>query len=256
MNKDFTISASKLSTYKSCRRAYWFRYIEGIDPAKRSPALRIGSEYHEEVEKYLNGEISSSENYLVQAFIENIDISQWKDTITEEPKNSGLSHNIRLNSITDAKTTVENKRHLVEHKTTSLKIDGQYEYDLQWDDQIPIYCGVENLYDVLYTVIKKCTLKLKKNQTEEEFFKERVAWYKKDTESKIRCFKFPVSRERVEEHKKEVIAMAEMMRDTEFFYKNKGACSSYGGCEHKSYCLTHKKGELPLGCVRNKYYKK
>ena len=251
----YTISASKISCFKKCRRDFELTYIEGLEPAQKHSTLAIGSKYHEDLEQYLLGKITSSDNYLVQAFINHIDISSWEDITTEEYKNSGLSHDIRLNSITDAKTSVNKRRYIVEHKTTSQKIDEQLEYDLQWDDQIPIYCGLEETYDVLYTVIKKCTLRLKKNQTEAEFFKERVNWYKTDTESKIRCFKFPVSKERVTKHREETLELARHMRDTKLFYRNKTACNMFGGCKHKSYCLTHQKGELPLGCVRNKYYK-
>lgn len=255
-NKTFEISASKLRAFKDCPRKFWLTYKEGLEPIEKPDALRIGSEYHEELEKYLKGEITSSDNYLVQAFINHIDISGWSDIETELPLKEKLSHGIQLNAIIDAKTTFDKRRHLVEHKSTSGAIDEQYQHELQWDDQIPLYCGATGINNILYTVIRKCTLRLKKNQTEEEFFQERVDWYKKDTESKIKCFAFVVGQGQIDACKKEAIAIAKLIRSNKVWYKNHNACNRFGKCHHKGYCLTHRNGELPpLGCERNRYYK-
>jgi len=255
-NKTFEISASKLKTFKECPRKFWLTYREGIDPQQKHPALQIGTEYHEELEKYLKGEITSSDNYLVQAFINHIDISGWSNTETETPLKYKMSHGIQLNAVLDAKTTFDNKRYLVEHKSTSGKIDAQYEYELNWDDQVPLYCGATGINNVLYTVIKKCTLRLKKNQTEAEFHQERIDWYKKDTETKIRCFNFVVGQGQIDTCIAETIEIAKLIRSNKIWYKNHNACSRFGGCQHKTYCLTHTPGHLPFNCERNRYYKK
>jgi len=254
-NKTFEISASKLKCFCECPRKYEMTYLEGLDPQEKSAALQIGSDYHEELERYLQGEITSSDNYLVQAFIENINTSGWNDIETETPLQYKLSHGIQLNAVIDAKATVDKKRYIIEHKTTSSKVDSQYEYELQWDVQLPLYCDATGINNVLYTVIKKCTLKLKKNQTEEEFFKERVDWYKKDTETKIKCFAFVVGQGQIDKCKEETIAIAKMIRSNKLWYKNHNACGRWSGCQHKNYCLTHTPGALPLGCERNRYYK-
>lgn len=254
-NKLFEVSASKIKAFCECPRKYELTYREGLDSQNKSEALAIGSEYHEELEKYLKGEIKSSDNYLVQAFINHIDISGWSNIEAEIPLKYKLSHGIQLNAVIDAKATVDNKRYIIEHKTTGGKIDSQYEYELQWDVQLPLYCEATGINNVLYTVIKKCTLRLKKNQTEREFFKERVDWYKTDTESKIRCFAFVVGQGQIDKCKKETIEIAKMIRSNKLWYKNHNACSRFSGCQHKSYCLTHTPGKLPLGCERNRYYK-
>lgn len=260
-NKTFEISASKLRCFCECPRKYELTYIEGIDPQEKAEALAIGSEYHEELERYLQGEITSSDNYLVQAFINHIDISGWSDIETETPLQYKLSHGIQLNAVLDAKATVDNKRYLIEHKSTSGIIDAQYEYELNWDVQVPLYCDATGINNVLYTVIKKCTLRQKKGsknispETDAEFFARRLKWYEDDTESKIRCFAFVVGQGQIDKCKKETIAIAKMMRSNKLWYKNHNACSRYSGCQHKTYCLTHTPGSLPFGCERNRYFK-
>ena len=277
-NKTITVSASMIRTFKSCPKKFWYHYVQGISPAEKSEALEIGTNYHEEVADYLNYrkqnqsnepmlfEKVSQNDYLAQAFIEHIDVSEWEVKDVEKDFLINLAHGIKLRGSIDAIVEVNGKPFLVEHKTVSnsTKIDESYEVDLGFDDQIPIYCGATGIYNILYTVIKKCGLKQKKikdpvtgesrMETDEEFHQRRLQWYREDTESKIRCFHIRRLEEEVASHKAEIAELARMMRSQKIFYRNKGACSIFG-CEHKDYCLDYVPGSLPIGCVRNEYFK-
>ena len=44
-------SITKIRAFKSCRRAYELRYIEGLKPVEVSDALETGRSYHEKLEE-------------------------------------------------------------------------------------------------------------------------------------------------------------------------------------------------------------
>ncbi len=244
-NKLFKLSASKLSTYKSCPKKYWYSYIMGLIPEKKPEALQIGTDYHAEVERYLKGEITSSDNYLVQAFIENIDVSGWEILETEKSFNESIGHGLYNNGIVDGIIRIDGKKYLLEHKTTSEKVNETYEYNLKWDDQIPIYCGATGIYNVMYTAIYKNKLKQGGKETDEDYFRRRVDWYKDGTENKIRCFVIRRLESEVGDCRKELSAMAKRIRSEKIFYRNKMACRF--GCPHKEYCLNYIPGSIPVG---------
>ena len=45
------ISASKVKCYKSCKRAYYFRYVEELVPVETAQPLVDGSNYHAMLEQ-------------------------------------------------------------------------------------------------------------------------------------------------------------------------------------------------------------
>ena len=49
------LSISKIKLFKSCRRAYQLRYVEGLVPAQKSEALQTGTDYHKLLEELNNG---------------------------------------------------------------------------------------------------------------------------------------------------------------------------------------------------------
>ena len=131
---------------------------------------------------------------------------------------------------------------LVEHKTTSLD-PLEYEFNLQWDEQLLAYMLMTGARKVWYTVCRKPTIRQKKNESEEEFFNRMVEWYDEDMDSKIKL----ISVERtdadiakfVEEYKniRDDISLAYRYND---FYRNTCHCNSWGRrCEYSSVCLNY-----------------
>lgn len=250
-NKTVVLSASKIRAYKNCQQRYWFKYIEGIEEDVKADALIEGSNYHKNLEQHLTGEIVENHTYLSKAFLEHVDTSNWKVIAIEKKFKIKIAHGIYIEGIVDGIVEIDGEKYLLEHKTTSKTLDEAYVDELRWDDQIPIYCFATGIYKVLYTSIKKNTLR-QKDQTEEEWFKERVDWYNKDTESKIRVDTFRRMKEDVKDCKEKLIDLAKEIRGRKTFHRNRDACMRPGKCPYRDICFDYKP-ETIVGFVKNKY---
>ena len=125
----------------------------------------------------------------------------------------------------------------------------QYEYNLQWDEQILAYMLLTGKRKVWYTVCRKPTIRQKKDETEEEFFRRMVEWYDEDTENKIRLFEIARTDEEVNQFRLELIKMFNEIAFAEEqknhialaaspFYRNTCHCGMWGRrCEYSSVCL-------------------
>ena len=49
------ISNSSTSIFKSCQKKYYWKYIEGLSPYKKSTSLTLGSIIHNAFDMYYNG---------------------------------------------------------------------------------------------------------------------------------------------------------------------------------------------------------
>ena len=45
------VSISQIKLFKACRRAYFFKYVEELEPVEKVEPLEIGSNYHKLIEK-------------------------------------------------------------------------------------------------------------------------------------------------------------------------------------------------------------
>lgn len=241
-NKTMTLSASKINCYLSCQKKYEFQYKEGLI-APKSEALQTGIDYHEEVADILLGK-GEPISPMGHAFKKYIDRSGWKIKAVEEEFNIPLSHGVKLRGFIDGLVEIDGKQFLLEHKTTGMSIDEQYEDRLRWDRQIPIYCKSTGIYDVLYTVVKKPTIRKKKEtknkpeESDEEFFQRCIEWYEEDTEKKIKLFQFRRLKSEVEEATSELSELAKEMRGRKIFHRDNSSCKIMG-CPFKSICLNY-----------------
>ena len=128
--------------------------------------------------------------------------------------------------------------HIVEHKSTGIDITEGYEYDLLWDEQILAYMLMTGKRRVWYTICRKPTIRLCKNETDEHFFERMKEWYDTDTESKIRLLDIERTDDEVEQFRDELMAMVNEMRHAGNFYRNTCHCNMWGRrCEYSSVCL-------------------
>lgn len=240
------VSISKLKSFKACRRKYKLHYIEGLTPVVTAPALETGSNYHKQIELL---------NTNMQAFLEQGDFSKEhamalaykkyvlpKVKIVEPEKwlNYDLGNGDELVGIVDG---IADDGLIVEHKTTGEDNLEKYEYGLQWDEQILAYMLMTGKRVVHYTVIKKPTIRIKKDETEEDFFARMVAWYDEDTENKIRVLELTRTDEEVGEFKLQLLHDVRMMKEAQQdrdFYRNTCNCNLYNRrCEYSSVCLNY-----------------
>ena len=242
------LSASLVKTYKMCRRKYELKYLEELEPTTKSQALEDGSSYHECLEGFYKGEQSlgyvdganpkicaMALAYFEHIYQKNKELQdiEYAEKWFEYPLNERHSIVGRNDAITKSGIPVE-------HKTTSNDIDDEYVYTLQWDEQILTYMLANSINEMLYTVIKKPTIRQKQNETNEEFYERCKVWYSEDTEKKVSVIKVTRNIEEIKEHRKNLVIMANEIEKCKHFYRNPTACNCYNRrCEYASICLNY-----------------
>lgn len=265
------LSISKIKAFKSCRRLYELRYIEGLEPVQKSDALTLGSNYHELLE-FLNKngtldgveEDNSRELAMACAYYKYI-YPKFHVTDAEKWLNYDMGNGNELVGIADG---IADDGHLVEYKTfggnDSME---QYEYNLQWDEQILAYMFMTGKRKVWYVVCRKPNIRQGKNETDEEFFNRMIEWYDTDTDNKIRLFEIERTDEEVEQFKNNLYSIAAEMNMAEAekknksymvtdpFYRNTCHCNVWGRrCEYSSICLHYDPNQEYIEFTKGEQY--
>jgi PD-(D/E)XK nuclease superfamily len=233
----FQVSTSKIRLYKSCRHKYFLRYIKNIQMPK-TEALEVGGNYHEEVAKYLRGEFYNK-TPMTSAFA-SLELPKIKEV--EKPFEVSLGYGLGLRGVIDA-ITIDNTP--IEHKTTKSAIDEEYIYKLNFDEQVTTYLSVltllrrEPVTKMIYTVVQKPTIRLKQNETPEEYEARCFAWYSEPaTNPKVKTFDVVRSVSEIAQYLCEVKAIAKEMQHQKLFYRNPSNCQILG-CEYSHICLDY-----------------
>ncbi len=146
---------------------------------------------------------------------------------------SPLGYGVRLHGFIDAICTDGTP---VEHKTTSTSIDEKYIYRLNFDEQVTTYLAVLGKTKMIYTAVQKPTIRLKQNETEEEYVQRCYEWY--DSENKARSFSVVRSADEINSWLDELKVLAREIKACKNFYRNPNACSILG-CEYEAQCLDY-----------------
>ena len=250
------LSISKIKAFKSCRRLYELKYIEGLQPVQKSEALETGSNYHKLLEELNKNQYHwdyfdySKERAMAEAYYKYI-FPKFHVVKAEKWLEYDLGAGDKLVGCVD---TITDDGHIVEHKSTGQEITEQYEYNLLWDEQILAYMLMTGDRKVWYTVCRKPSIRQKKDETDEEFFKRMVEWYDEDTDSKIRLLEIERTDEDVEQFRFELISMLDTMKKAESiheFYKNTCHCNMWGRrCEYSSVCLNYDPNQQYIDFIR------
>ena len=233
------LSVTKIKAFKSCRRLYELKYIEGLRPVQKAEALEIGSNYHKLLEKLNKGEDIvwefTKEMAMARAY-QNIIYPKFKVVEVEKPLSYDLGDGNKLVGIADG---IAADGHIVEHKTyggtDSME---QYEFNLQWDEQILAYMLMTGMRKVWYTVCRKPTIRQKKDETDEQFFYRMLDWYEENPTERMRLFEIERMDAEVEEYRQNLLCMSAEISGAQNFYKNTCNCNMYGRrCEYSSVCL-------------------
>lgn len=243
-------SISRVKLFESCRRAYQFRYIYDLEPVEKATALQVGSNYHEEIEElYRNGGVAivnySKEEAMAVAYQKYI-YPKFKVQAVEKWYQKPVGKHILIGRVDG----ISQDGLLVEHKTTSGDITEEYEYNLQWDEQILAYMYLTETRSVYYTVCRKPTIRQRKNESDKEFFERMVAWYDEDTDSKIRLMRINRTDEEVEEFARNFETICDEM-ERGVIYRNQSYCNCWGRrCEYSSICLNYDPKQSYVGFVK------
>ena len=239
------LSNSRIKMFKSCRRKYELHYVEGLSPAHPAEALETGKNYHQLLEaiytghedEVIHGAEFTKERAMAMAYYKFI-FPQFKVVEAEKWMEYVIEGSDKIVGVVDA---IAEDGRIVEHKTCGHPITEQYEYSLQWDEQLLTYMLMTGQRKAWYTVCRKPTIRQKQGESDEEFFARMLEWYEDDTDSKIRLLEVQRTDEEVEKFRCELISMCSTMKKAEAakeFYKNQCACELYGRrCEYSSVCL-------------------
>lgn len=255
------LSISKIKQFKSCRRAFELKYIEGLEPVRKSEALETGSNYHRLLEE-LNCGVAiddnitdfSKERAMALAYQKYI-FPNFRVVEAEKWLEYDMGNGDKLVGIVDA---IADDGHIVEHKTTGSEITDEYEYNLLWDEQILAYMLMTGERKVWYTICRKPTIRIRKDETEEEFFQRMLEWYDEDTDSKIRLLEIERTDEEVEAFRKDLFVMCDEMKSackSKIFYRNTCHCHSWGSrCEYSSICLHYDPNQEYIDFIKGEEY--
>lgn len=78
------LTHSSMSTYRDCRRKYYFRYILGLVPSQEKASLRLGSAFHKGVELYYQGKDLQACIYGAGQLFQDADTTGWTESDYEE----------------------------------------------------------------------------------------------------------------------------------------------------------------------------
>jgi len=238
-------SISRIKLFKACRRAYYFKYIEGLEPVEKADALKTGSSYHKLLEElYTNNchwdyQDFSKERAMAEAYYKYI-YPRFEIKAVEEWRQKDIGNHSLIGRIDG----FSKDGCIVEHKTTSSEISEAYEYNLLWDEQILAYMYLTGSHKVYYTVCRKPTIRQKKNESDEEFFNRMLAWYDEDTDSKIKLLVITRTDEEIQRFVNGFEDICNDMESETNLYMNTQYCNCWGRrCEYSSICLNYNPDE-------------
>lgn len=235
------LSNSGIQCFKSCRRKYELKYIEDVIPVQNAEVLERGKSYHEKVEAILAGQPWDFDNpktdAMALAFQKYILPQIGTVEAVEEWFHKDLPDGNTIVGRCDGRLA-DGK--LIEHKTTSGDLDEAYIAGLQNDEQILTYMWAYGVNNILYTVCKTPTIRLKKDETDDDFRLRCLDWYDADTESKIGTIDVYRSPEEVAEFDRDIQAMSREIQNCENFYRVPSHCMKWNRpCEYMPICRNY-----------------
>lgn len=250
------LSNSRIQCFKSCRRKYQLKYIENVVPVQSAEALERGKSYHEKVECILKGEgfefddpktdamAMAFEAYILPKIGGVEAVEEW----FERPLPDG---NVLVGKC-DGRLS-NNK--ILEHKTTSADLDEAYIASLQNDEQILTYMWAYGVNEILYTVCKTPSIRLKKDETDDEFRQRCFDWYGTDTELKIGTINVYREPDEIAEFGKDLEAISDEINNCSRFYRVPSHCMKWGRpCEYMGICRNYDPQMEYIGFERRQEY--
>lgn len=219
MPKTINMSASSIGTFMSCRRKYYFQYVEGLQPLVRAVPLSFGSAVHaglEHVFKTLDCSHGSIKRAVegsysvdelnesgveplvavetVHAFVNSVDWGRWQFWKVEPWFEVMLGHGRRLRGRFDGIVQIDGSLFILEHKTVSGAVTEKRLSHLLWDQQASLYVASAwkqglDVKGILYNFLPKPTI------SQATATPEHKRKYKKDGTLYANCREFDETNE-------------------------------------------------------------
>lgn len=239
------LSATGIKCFKACRRAYQLKYVYGLTPVQTSDALETGTQYHKLIEEfYKDGtvpECVDKASAMALAYIKYVapKVPAYEPEVSFDVS---LARGKRLQGRLDG--WIADSKIIIEHKTTSFDVD-EFEYRLQFDEQLLAYFVAMGCNTAWYTVCKKPTIRQRQNEPLEEYAFRCLAWYDIDYTNKINGIKIEATAADIQQYKLQLLGMFSQIQQAEkhpdtYFYCNPGNCNAYNRlCEYASICKNY-----------------
>ena len=241
------LTASKLRSYKSCPRKYYFEYVECLKPLDTPEALSMGTSYHANLEKLLRCEElpnpTDEPGAMAEAFDKYIPWRTWDVKDVEKEFKVRLAPGVYLAGKIDALCGDGTP---IEHKSSGVKPDEKYRERLFLDDQVSCYLTAlslirkEPVTHIVYTVCQKPTIRLRGNESEADYIERCRAWYEESPEEKVTAFTVVRSTGELEEFRQELIYMGRSLQQgRKIWYRNPMACAIGSRCGFADICQNY-----------------
>ena len=255
-------SHSRINTFKQCPKLFDYKYNQNLVKIDGdSESLMLGKAFHRGIElgdvNKLEKELDENNDFLTENNETNkvIVLAMVEAFFNKYPHhNEGdVHHEVKIETtfgnhdfIMFADAIIEEPDGIIlrEYKTAS-RIDSTYIDKLKFNDQISRYClAIEQEYHkpvkrIEYYVAKKPLLRLKQNETLEQFRNRLVEKISEDEES-IQYFELTRTREQLDEELSDLIYDMDTISKTTHYTKNLSACSCYGNCPYLELCMKEK----------------
>ncbi len=250
------LSNSGIQCFKSCRRAYELKYIDGVYPQTSPETLERGRGYHEKLEAVLKGEPFEMDDpktdAMVMAFEKYVLPKLGKVEAVEEWFEKPIGEHTIVGRCDGRLSNGK----LLEHKTTSAELDEAYIAGLQNDEQILTYMWAYGVNDILYTVCRTPTLRLKQNESEDDFRLRCLNWYSDDTERKIGTINVYRSPDEIAEFAESLKLMTDEIENCHNFYRVPSHCMKWNRpCEYAPICRNYDPQMEYVGFERRERYR-
>ena len=259
-------SHSRINCFKQCPKMFDYKYNKHLYKIEGdSDSLLLGKAFHRGIELgdvgKLEQELDNNNDFLNEKAETNkvIVLAMVEAFFNKFPKhNEGdIQHEVEIKTtfsghefIMYADAIIDEPDGIVlrEYKTAS-RIDSTYIDKLKFNDQISRYClAIENEYHkpvkrIEYYVAKKPLLRLKQNETLNQF-RQRLVEKIMDDEESIQYFELDRTREQLDEELTDLVYDMDTINKTTHYTKNLSACSCYGNCPYLELCMKEKDAEL------------
>lgn len=257
------LSASRIRCFKECRRKYWFRYVENLEPITKALPLALGRAVHTGLEILDKGKTLEEAKAAIMLQYEDWPEEEagilpdhalaivsgyhnhvkpdWKTIDLESRFEVHCGKGRRLIGYFDGIIERGGHTYILERKTARV-VDEKYLHNLLWDEQASIYAYAAqelglNISGILYDIIQKASIRQKKNEIETAFVKRLQEWYQ--TPDRYTRHLVTRNNEQLETLAEDIRSVALDMSMTERegrYYRNPAACQIFG-CPFRSICL-------------------
>lgn len=274
------LTYSRIKLRKNCPCAEHFRYDECLSLRNKKSALQLGSAVHKGLEtNSIDEALCTFENIfpISQEEQDKLDITKatckamlqgyfskygyWNENTIKEyefkipivnPKTKAKSRTFVLAGKVDAITQIDGQYWLIEYKTAS-QINADYFNRLDLDEQISLYMyAVQRAMNIkpvgiIYRVLRKPTIKQRKNETVEQFCSRLEEDYINRPDFYFFEGKFYRDEVATKQFERELWAFTKQKlyeTNNNIHYKNASRCLDFGACEYFALCTKQPDAEL------------